>query len=121
MREKLLEYLATDNPGWPLTGHILDPVRCSVVVQTCGQMLEILSWLRQPEDGVTICKIKNKYAAGAVVPDGYRDLAVNVLFKGANGLKIIGEVQIHVKNFWFLKNHMHTLYKIKRAETPDAV
>ncbi len=31
------------------------------------------------------------------------------------------KVQMHVHDFWSLKNHMHKLYKIKRAETPDAV
>ena len=51
----------------------------------------------------------------------YRDLAIHVLFEGSNNLNIIGEVQMHVRDFWCLKNHMHKLYKIKRAETPDAV
>ena len=96
-------------------------MRCSVVADTCGQVLEILSWLREPKCGVSVCKIKNKYAAGTDVSDGYRDLAVNVLFEGDHELRIIGEIQMHVKDFWVLKNHMHKLYKIKRAETPDAV
>ena len=33
-------------------------------------MLEILSWLQDSESGVTVCKIKNRYATGSDVLDG---------------------------------------------------
>jgi hypothetical protein len=41
-----------------------------VVVENCGHMLEILSWLQDSESGVTVCKIKNRYATGSDVLDG---------------------------------------------------
>ena len=84
-------------------------------------MLEVLSWFQQPSCGVTVCKIKNRYAEDSEVSDGYRDLAIHVLFEGMDDLSIIGEIQMHIKDFWRLKHQMHKLYKIKRAETPDAV
>jgi len=44
----------------------------------------------------------------------YQDLAIHVLLEGSKDLSIIGEVQMHVRDFLSLKNHMHKLYKIKR-------
>ena len=44
----------------------------------------------------------------------YRDLAIHVLLEGSKDLSIIGEVQMHVRDFFSLRNHMHKLYKIKR-------
>jgi len=121
MREKVLEYMPDDFPEWPLMGYILDPVRCSVVVQTPKHILEVLSWFQDPACGVTVCKIKNRYARHAKVLDGYRDLSVHVHFKGQNNLSIIGEIQMHLREFWSLKKQMHKLYQLKRAKTPDAV
>ena len=80
--------------GWPLTGNILDPVRCSVVVENASQILQILSWLEDTDCGVTVCKVKNRYSEYAEVLDGYRDMVVTVLFTdSSNGLSIIGVLQ----------------------------
>jgi len=121
MREKLAEYEYTAEVTWPLVGSILDPVRCGIIVQNTSHILEVLSWFQDPDCGLKVVKIKNRYSAKADIIDGYRDLTVNVLYKGSANLSIIGEIQLHVEDFWRLKKMMHTLYKIKRAKNPDAV
>jgi hypothetical protein len=50
--------------------------------------------------------VKNRYAVNAEVVDGYRDLGVHVLYRGSNDLNIIGEIQLHVKEFWCLKTQV---------------
>ena len=59
----------------------------------------MVKWLvESPENtGLTVCRIKNKFLlAENEVTDGYRDVALNVVFED-DGLKIIGEIQIHDK------------------------
>jgi hypothetical protein len=45
MREKLLEYSQEGNQwaGWPLTAHILDPIRTSIVCNGPSQILQVLA------------------------------------------------------------------------------
>jgi hypothetical protein len=99
MREKLHKYV---NPHprseWPLCANILDPVRASIVCSGASQILKILSWFTEQQDpaGLPICRMKNKFSFPAdLVPDGYRDLQMCVLFQGSSRLSIIGEIQIH--------------------------
>jgi hypothetical protein len=99
MREKLQKY-AYPHPRseWPLCANILDPVRASIVCHGASQILRILSWFTEQQDpvGLPICRMKNKFSFPAeLVPDGYRDLQICVLFRGSSGLSIIGEIQIH--------------------------
>jgi len=121
MQQKLLEYTTDRNPEWPITGHILDPVRASVVCKGPTQLLQICSWFLDEESSSRVCRFKNRYAEDAEVNDGYRDVSLYVIVTAPSGLKIIGEVQIHVEDSWILKKQMHKLYQIKRAETPDVI
>ena len=49
-----------------------------MVVNSCGQLLEMLSWLEDPDSGVTVCKIKNRYATDSEVLDGCVHLSLLV-------------------------------------------
>eukprot|EP00277_Geminigera_cryophila_P018561 CAMPEP_0179450050 /NCGR_PEP_ID=MMETSP0799-20121207/33907_1 /TAXON_ID=46947 /ORGANISM="Geminigera cryophila, Strain CCMP2564" /LENGTH=589 /DNA_ID=CAMNT_0021243527 /DNA_START=146 /DNA_END=1916 /DNA_ORIENTATION=- len=120
MQMKLLEYTSDRNPEWPITGHILDPVRASVVCKGPEQLLQILGWFLEEKDS-PVCRFKNRYAEDADVQDGYRDVSIYLIVTAPNGLKVIGEVQIHVEDSWILKKQMHKLYQIKRAETADVI
>jgi len=75
------------------------------VVQTPGQILEVLSWIEDPACSVLICKIKNRYARHAKVVDGYRDLSVHVRFKGLHFFFLV-DVCIHIYTCVHL--YMHT-------------
>jgi len=121
MKQKLLEYTPDRNPEWPITGHILDPVRASVVCKGPQQLLQILGWFLEEEDSPPVCRFKNRYAQDADVQDGYRDVSIYLIVTAPSGLKVIGEVQIHVEDSWILKKQMHKLYQIKRAETADVI
>jgi len=125
MREKLHKY-ANPHPRseWPLCANILDPVRASIVCRGASQILKVLSWFTEQQDsaGLPICRMKNKFSFPAeLVPDGYRDLQICVLFRGSSGLSIIGEIQIHDAELHDLKLKMHKLYVIRRAESPDVL
>lgn len=49
----------------------------------------------QEVTGLKVCRVKNKFLlAEAEVQDGYRDIALNVLYQGPQGLRIIGEIQV---------------------------
>lgn len=55
------------------------------------------------------------------VQDGYRDVALNVLFSEGD-LKIIGEIQLHDRQLHELcKVTMHKLYRFKRANNPTNI
>jgi hypothetical protein len=49
-------------------------VRCGIVVQDTANLLEVLSWFRDPESGLKVVKIKNRYSSEANIVDGYRDV-----------------------------------------------
>ena len=81
---------------------------------------QVASWFSDHEDetGLIVCRVKNKFSAASVyVADGYalvflpfavppddlkricctaryRDFQICVVFTDANGLKIIGEIQV---------------------------
>ena len=44
------------------------------------------------EDGLTLCRVKNKFARSAEAEDGYRDVSLSLLFSHASGLRVVGEV-----------------------------
>ena len=69
-----------------------------------------------------VCRIKNKFLLpDSEVQDGYRDIAINLLYTDADGLSIICEVQIHDKRLYELKCRMHKLYSVKRATSPATI
>jgi len=69
-----------------------------------------------------VCRIKNGFALPrAEVSDGYRDVKLFLLFTGPGGLRIVGEVQVHDRDLFDLKQRMHRLYRIKRAQAPDLI
>jgi len=43
-------------------------------------MLQVLEWLQDPECGLTVCKIKNRYATSSEVLDGCVCLSLCVSF-----------------------------------------
>ena len=107
MREKLHKYTHPHPRSiWPLCANILDPVRASVVCRGASQILQVLSWFTTPQvlARLPICRMKNKFSFPQdLVPDGYRDLQICVLFTGSSGLSIIGEIQIHDAELHALK------------------
>jgi len=125
MREKLAKYAPPyPHSQWPLTAHITDPVRLSVV---CSGPSDVMQTVRlfvdtQSQTGLTVCRIKNKFLCSDFeAEDGYRDVTVNVLFEAENGLKIIGEIQVHDRELYELKDKMHKLYEVKRAQHPSNI
>ena len=44
--------------------------------------------------GLSVCRVKNKFATGAEAEDGYRDISLSVLYQDKSGLSIIGEVSL---------------------------
>ncbi len=125
MREKLSEYLLPGPKGtWPLAANILDPVRLSLVTNGPSHLLQVVQWfLETPGNaGLTVCRLKNMFALPrGLVPDGYRDIKLFILFSGPNDLKLIGEVQVHDREMYKLKQRMHYLYRIKRAHGPESI
>ncbi|EKX31446.1 hypothetical protein GUITHDRAFT_122367 [Guillardia theta CCMP2712] len=125
MREKLEDY-AEDGKTWPLTRHILDPVRSSIVCEGPSQMLEVLGWVTGSSSMhplMPLVRVKNKFAVEEV-EDGYRDIQVCVVFSSSSSsLRIIGEIQIHDRKIHDqkVKMQMHKLYKIRRTDSPDGV
>ncbi len=67
MREKVLEYSAeastskgsSPGSGYPHTAQIVDPVRSSIVCDGPAQILEVFRWFSQ---GVSICRVKNRFS-----------------------------------------------------------
>lgn len=87
-------------------------------------MMQTVRWFVETQDhtGLIVCRIKNKFLLpDAEVEDGYRDVSLNVLFEAENGLKIIGEIQVHDRQLYELKSQMHKLYKVKRAKHPSMI
>ena len=96
MLEKLSEYAISREP-WPLTACILDPVRASVVCAGPAEMVEAFGWFegREEQTGLKVVRVKNKFALKKEELVGsYRDLMVCVLYRAANNLAIIGEIQV---------------------------
>ena len=54
------------------------------------------------EDGLTLCRVKNKFARSAEAEDGYRDVSLSLLFSHASGLRVVGEVPSLSTRVWFL-------------------
>mmetsp|Transcript_30394 Transcript_30394/g.80790 ORF Transcript_30394/g.80790 Transcript_30394/m.80790 type:complete len:1308 (+) Transcript_30394:142-4065(+) len=128
MRQKLQEYVAPDPRCiWPLAANILDPVRSTVVCDGSQTIVEVAKWFLEgidcEEGTLRVCRVKNMFALDrADVRDGYRDLKLFLVFKDAeSGLSIIGEVQINDKSLYDIKLKMHKLYKVKRANDPNAL
>jgi len=118
MLEKVEEY-AKEGSVWPLSANILDPVRLSIVCSGPAQILQVAQWFieAEPHYALQVCRVKNKFG----VPEealigGYRDLMLSVVFTGADGLRIIGEIQIQDRTLHELKLKMHKLYKIQRSK-----
>ncbi len=42
--------------------------------------------------GLSVCRVKNKFASEAEAEDGYRDISLSVLYQDESCLSIIGEV-----------------------------
>jgi hypothetical protein len=108
MREKMLEYAPPHPQGrWPLSANILDPVRASIVCCGSDQVMQVARWFTEgeAETGLVVCRLKNSFAAACDIAasGGYRDLKLFVLFEGASGLRIIGEIQIHDMQLYLLK------------------
>jgi hypothetical protein len=126
MRDKLSEYMLL-SPKGVLTANTLDPIRISLVTSGPSHVCQLVQWLldHRYEDvncSLTVCRLKNSFALQrSSVPDGYRDIKLFAIFTGRNGLKIIGEIQMHERALYTLKRRMHHLYRIKRAHGPDAV
>ena len=126
MREKLQKYMPPHaRSKWPLTANIMDPVRLAIVCDGAKHVLQVVHWflMTQASTGLTVCRIKNKFLVPErEVPDGYRDIALNVIFtEPQSGLKVIGEIQVHDRTLHELKLKMHKLYKVKRASNPSFV
>jgi hypothetical protein len=139
MREKLLEYIAHDDwePQLPLAAYILDPIRTSIVCSRPADIIQVLDWLcisnsntldsqtmQQPKQfKLQVSRVKNKFGlARKDTIGGYRDLMISVIFtEPRSGLRIIGEIQIHDRVLFALKNKMHHLYKIIRASSADKI
>ncbi len=51
----------------------------------------------------------------------YRDLMLSVLYTGDQGLKIVGEIQLHDARMFALKVKVHRLYKVKRATSAQQI
>ena len=78
-------------------------------------MLEVQRWFLQAGacgGELQVCRVKNKFARGAVVADGYRDLSLSVIVVAAGGIgglnadgamRVVGEVQIHDRAMHELK------------------
>jgi hypothetical protein len=108
MREKMLEYAPPHPQGrWPLSANILDPVRASIVCDGSDQVVQVARWFteHEAETGLVVCRLKNTFSAAhdTQALGGYRDLKLFVLFEGAGGLRIIGEIQIHDMQLYLLK------------------
>uniref|UniRef100_A0A7S0N6I7 Uncharacterized protein n=2 Tax=Cryptomonas curvata TaxID=233186 RepID=A0A7S0N6I7_9CRYP len=124
MRTKLAEY-SPPHPSsiWPLCANIMDPVRATIVCSSPAEILQVAGWFSNHEDqtSLIVCRVKNKFSANTHVTDGYRDFQMCVVFTDANGLRIIGEIQVHDKQLHDLNLRMHKMYKIKRAQSPESV
>ncbi len=57
-------------------------------------MLQVLCCFQKEGGGggLSVCRVKNKFAGGAEAEDGYRDVSLAVLYRDECGLSIIGEV-----------------------------
>ena len=98
MLEKLAEYAFT-GAAWPLTGCILDPVRASVICAGPAAMVEMLVWFEEHEEqtGLKVVRVKNQFGfKNEDLVGSYRDLMVCVLYRAANDLAIIGEIQVAI-------------------------
>jgi len=125
MRDKLTQYVPPyPQSQWPLTAFIADPVRLSIVCSGPAHIMETVRWFldTQHQSGLQVCRIKNAFALpDDEVPDGYRDVSINVLFVDGDGLKIIGEIQVHDRSLYEFKNKMHKLYSVKRSHHPSSL
>lgn len=125
MREKLNEYATRPDACRPLTAHILDPIRVTICCEGPRDILTVLNWFldnNSAQFSVPVIKIKNKFGMeDANDYDGYRDLMVNVLYTGYRGLRVIAEIQLHDRKLHQLKDKMHKLYKVKRAENAASI
>mmetsp|Transcript_9689 Transcript_9689/g.19391 ORF Transcript_9689/g.19391 Transcript_9689/m.19391 type:complete len:88 (+) Transcript_9689:137-400(+) len=87
-------------------------------------MVAVAEWLLREGRamGLPVVRVKNKFSvADSAEYDGYRDVMMCVLYTGDEGLKVIGEIQIHHQQLFQLKLRMHKLYKVKRAATAALV
>ena len=85
---------------------------------TVGGMLQVLRCFQEEGGGLglSVCRVKNKFASGAEAEDGYRDLSLSALCQDESGLSIIGEVAVTLEhpavyNHFqpFLTMHSHDL------------
>ncbi len=59
-----------------------------------SMMWQVLSCFQEEggSAGLSVCRVKNKFASGVKAEDGYRDISISVLYQDESGLFIIGEV-----------------------------
>ena len=50
--------------------------------------------------------------------DGYRDVKLNVIFRGQDGQSMVAEVQLILKAMMLFKERAHGLYEITRDLKP---
>lgn len=124
MSHKLQQY-ARDGKGFPRSGFIWDIIRASMTYEQPKQIIAAVAALKK--DGKVI-RIKNRFnraqfeehqgqnATGVDKNTKTQPLCVlvNVLFE-ANGIKIIGEIQLTTVEFLEVKKKQHKVYKITRA------
>ena len=69
-----------------------------------------MGWFLGQESGqepLPVVRLKNKFAAPEnTLVGGFRDIMICVIFTGSGGLKIIGEIQIHDRKYFEIKQQV---------------
>lgn len=113
--------------------HILDTVRMSFIcggatpsdqAACCMKLLDGLRACTAEADGICILRQKSGFAAGVKGSGGYADvkllifasLGVHRAFDGSEvPLRIVGEVQLILRNYMEVKRRMHLAYEVDRG------
>ena len=130
IRQKALEYIVelkskrTVGGMVNAVGRVIDIIRCSFVVPTADEMMQLYSFFCAATlqgDGIQALRCKNEHNPNAhSTGGGYRDMKFNLLYQskkiqGKTGRTII-EVQIILQSFLEVKKKMHAVYRIDRGD-----
>ena len=92
--------------------YVIDVLRCTFVVPTAKRLLELRESI---VEDLPNTRTKNGYSANAEAPAGYRDMKLNVVFKGVD-VAIITEIQLILTANAELKKKGHAVYNVARGD-----
>lgn len=100
--------------------YVPDYLRCAAVVNEERDLVIVVNKMKKlslNKDGVEVRRVRNGHHADAEVPiGGYRDIAVDVIFRGDEDEVMYAEVRIVLASFLEAKKQAHMLLQLQNKE-----